>query len=153
MLIGTIGVVTGFVFYSAEADKWLPFLFFFALILMGTWGVYGEICFLWNAKKIERLHELEARLHFHQHRDCDLVEYPWYLPRARWAARILALGVPTIFLFMSFSYYGIIVIDIGLIVSLYLRKQAAKHGERISDQTRNILDNLKQKIRKGKHTT
>jgi hypothetical protein len=91
VLIGAIAVVTGFAFSSDQASRWFPFLFF-SLILMVTWGVYGELCTLWNQQKIRRLHKLEEDLDFYQHRYCDWVRPRWYQVRAYQASHILAVG-------------------------------------------------------------
>jgi len=124
VLIGAIALVTGFAFSGTQASQWFPFLFFFSLILMGTWGVYGKFCTLWNHQKIRRLHELEADLNFHQHRYCQSVRRRWYQIPAHQASRILAVGIPVLFLFMWLSYYGMIVIGVGLIVFWVLKKHS-----------------------------
>jgi len=126
VLIGAVAVVTGFAFYSTQASRWFPFLFFFSLILMATWIVLLEFCGRWNKQKIRRLHELEEHLDFHQHRYCRSVERKWYRIPAQWASYVLAVGIPILFLFMWLSYYGIIVIGIGFIVFLMLRKSNSK---------------------------
>lgn len=124
VLIGAIALVTGFAFSSAQASGWFPFLFFFSSIVMGTWGVYGELCTMWNRQKIKRLHELEEDLDFHQHRYCKSVRYGWYQIPAHQASRILAVGIPVLFLFMWLWYCGILAI--GFIVFLMLRKSNSK---------------------------
>jgi len=126
VLIGAIAVVTGFVFYSAQASRWFPFLFFFSLILMGTWIVHLEFCGLWHGQKIRRLRELEENLDFHQHRYCQSVKPKWYQIPAQRASRILAVGIPVLFLLMWLSYYGIVVIAMVFIVFVILAKYSKK---------------------------
>ncbi len=47
VLIGAIAVATGLFFSGAQANsKGFSFLFFFSLILMTTWCIYGERCTL-----------------------------------------------------------------------------------------------------------
>lgn len=140
VLIGTIGVVTGFAFSSTRPSQWFPFLFFFSLILMVTWGVYGELCSVWNKEKHRQLHELEEDLSFCQHRYCRDVNLPWFLIRAQDATRLLVFWIPVLFLFLWLGYYGIIVIAVSIVMLLlYLRKKAVKEGKNISELVREIL--------------
>ena len=132
VLIGAIALVTGFAFSSAQASRWFPFLFFFSLILMVTWGVYGELCTLWNQQKIRRLQELEEDLNFHQHKYCESVRRRWYQIPGHQVSRILAVGIPILFLLMWLWYCGIVAIV--FVVFLIVRESIVKHRRKRDEQ-------------------